>query len=116
MSHLKTIAADALGISRVCGLTTAVRWLGCIAMTMPQCRQTRNLQPADRRMGDGPFSVARSGARARLGGPQVFSGIREIWVRDVYLRGDYLRIPRGASVVDLGANMGNFTCLALAQH
>jgi FkbM family methyltransferase len=46
----------------------------------------------------------------------VFSGIREIWVRDVYLKNNYLKIARGALVVDLGANMGNFTHLALAQH
>lgn len=67
-------------------------------------------------MGNGPFDVNREGARAKLTGRQVFSGIREIWVRDVYLEGNYLKIPPGSLVVDLGANMGNFTSLALAQH
>jgi FkbM family methyltransferase len=67
-------------------------------------------------MGDGPFEVSRKSARAKLLGPQVFSGIREIWVRDVYLKNDYLKIAPGATVVDLGANLGNFTNLALAQH
>jgi FkbM family methyltransferase len=67
-------------------------------------------------MGNGPFRVSRQGARAMLTGTQVFSGIREIWVRDVYLMHNYLDIPPGALVVDLGANLGNFTHLALAQH
>ena len=67
-------------------------------------------------MGCGPFTVVREGARARLTGQQVFSGIREIWVRDVYLKNNYLDIPPGALVIDLGANIGNFTSLALAQH
>ena len=67
-------------------------------------------------MGDGPFPVARGTARAELRGPQVFSGVREIWVRDVYLKDDFLQISRGALVVDFGANVGNFTNLALAQH
>jgi FkbM family methyltransferase len=67
-------------------------------------------------MGRGPFAVVRRGARAMLAGEQVFSGIREIWVRDVYLKNDYLDIPPGALVIDLGANLGNFTNLALAQH
>jgi FkbM family methyltransferase len=67
-------------------------------------------------MGHGPFSVVRQGAGAKLTGEQVFSGIREIWVRDVYLKNNYLEIPPGALVIDLGANMGNFTNLALAQH
>ena len=48
-------------------------------------------------------------------GRQVISGIREIWVRNVYLRHGYLCIGPRAVVVDLGANMGNFTLLALAH-
>jgi FkbM family methyltransferase len=116
VNHLQTIAADAIGIAEACGWRVAVRWLFCIALTLPECIRTRNLQPADRRMGDGPFVVTRSGARAKLCGRQVFSGVREIWVRDVYLKNDFLKIPDAALVVDLGANMGNFTNLALAQH
>ena len=116
LTHLKVIARDAAGIGRVCGWLVALRWIGCIAWTLPLCRRSANLQPADRLMGDGPFLVRRGSARARLTGVQVFSGIREIWVRDVYLKGDYLRVPPGALVVDFGANLGNFTALALAQH
>jgi FkbM family methyltransferase len=116
VKHLKIILSDARGIARACGLGIAVLWLWSIVRTFGECRRVRNLQPADRRMGDGPFRVHRAGARAVLTGTQVFSGIREIWVRDVYLKDDYLKIPPGACVVDLGANLGNFTSLALAQH
>lgn len=116
MNYLKTIVNDARGIAMRCGWLVALRWVWCIALTLPICIKSRNLQPADRRMGNGPFLVDRHGARARLTGQQVFSGIREIWVRDVYLKDDFLSIRKGALVVDLGANLGNFTSLALAQH
>jgi FkbM family methyltransferase len=116
LNYLKTIGRDAKGIAITCGWWVALRWLWCILLTFLECLKVRNLQPADRRMGEGPFAVTRQGARAKLAGPQVFSGIREIWVRDVYLKNNYLKIRPGALVIDLGANMGNFTNLALAQH
>jgi FkbM family methyltransferase len=116
VNYLKTIARDARGIAVTCGWSVALRWLWCILRTFSECLKTRNIQPADRRMGNGPFTVVRQGARAKLAGQQVFSGIREIWVRDVYLKNNYLKIPPGALVIDLGANIGNFTSLALAQH
>ena len=55
------------------------------------------------------------GARARLTGDHVLTGIREIWVRDVYLGHGYLTIPPSGTVVDLGTNMGALTTLALAH-
>jgi FkbM family methyltransferase len=116
MNYLKIILKDARGIATRCGWPVALRWLWCVLATLPACMRSHNLQPADLRMGNGPFLVSRNGARAKLAGQQVFSGIREIWVRDVYLKNDYLRISPGALVVDLGANLGNFTSLALAQH
>jgi FkbM family methyltransferase len=116
MNHLEKIASDARGIALRCGWFIALKWVGCIALTWRACAKVGNLQPADLKMGNGPFFVSRNGATARLIGQQVFSGIREIWVRDVYLKNDYLSISRGALVVDLGANLGNFTGLALAQH
>jgi FkbM family methyltransferase len=116
LNQVRAIVADARGIATVCGWLIALRWLTWIALTLPACVRSRNLQPADRRMGSGPFRVSRGASHALLSGPQVFSGIREIWVRDVYLRDDYLQIPQGAVVIDFGANLGNFTNLALAQH
>jgi FkbM family methyltransferase len=115
-AYFKLVVGDAAGIARACGPLVAARWLAFVMLAFPECLRTRNLQPADRRMGSGPFAVARRSAAARLSGPQVFSGIREIWVRDVYLSNDYLAVPRGGLVMDLGANLGNFVNLALAQH
>jgi FkbM family methyltransferase len=116
LNYFKVIARDASGLAATCGMLVAVRWLLCIVLTLPQCLKSRNLQPADIRMGNGPFVARHRGARAKLSGNRVFSGIREIWVRDVYLKDDYLSISNSAVVVDLGANLGNFTNLALAQH
>ena len=115
MKALRKIAVDAAGIARVCGLRLAVKWLFLVLVNIRTILRTKNLQVADRAMGNGPFSVCRAQARAMLTGIQVFSGLREIWVRDVYLRNDFLSFPRDALVVDLGANLGVFSALALAQ-
>lgn len=115
-NYFRVILRDASGVAASCGMLVAVRWLMFVALTFRECMRTRNLQPADIRMGNGPFLAQHRGARAKLSGNRVFSGIREIWVRDVYLKDDYLSISRSAVVVDLGANLGNFTNLALAQH
>lgn len=109
------IIRDFFGLIRVCGPTVALRWLWMIATHVRPCAAQRSLQPADLAMGQGPFAVRLRGARARLTGPKVFSAVREIWVRDVYLADGFLAIPPNALVVDLGANMGNFTLLALAH-
>jgi len=67
-------------------------------------------------MGDGPFAIAldKYNCRFQIAGPGAFSGIREIYVRDVYLRDGWLQIRPQDVVMDLGANMGNFSALALA--
>jgi FkbM family methyltransferase len=110
-----TILSDFRGLRRVCGTGAAVRWIWSIGRQFPACRAARNLQPADRAMGEGPFRARLRGAKADMVGPQVLSGIREIWVRDVYLDGGFLTISPDGRVVDLGANMGNFTMLALGH-
>jgi FkbM family methyltransferase len=110
---LRIVASDFLGLRRVCGLRVALRWLRMIVFNWRRCLATRSLQPADLAMGAGPFLARLGASRAKLVGLQVISGIREIWVRDVYLNRGMLAIPDNAVVVDLGANMGNFTMLAL---
>lgn len=73
---------------------------------------------ASRRSGHGFGAVCHSavkyGSEFKVLGSEAFSGIREMYARDVYLRGVLLNIEPGDIVVDLGANMGNFTCIALA--
>jgi len=79
--------------------------------------RSRNLLSADAWVGHGPFEVSLPTAttRFRVRGEGVISGIREMYVRDCYLRGGKLAIQDGDVVVDLGANMGNFTNMALAH-
>lgn len=66
-------------------------------------------------MGDGPIRARRGGVRAELIGVQAISGLRDLWVRDPYFDYGFLTIRDGDVVVDLGANMGNFSLLALAH-
>jgi FkbM family methyltransferase len=115
LGYLKVVLSDFIGLIRVCGLVVAAKWLLAIGLNITSCIKVRNLQPADIAMGIGPFRVRFGKAHAFLTGERVISGIREIWVRDAYLGNGFLSIPPDAMVVDLGANMGNFTLLALAH-
>ena len=114
---MKTILWDLNGLLRTCGFVVAVRWL--LALICNPCRilWVRNLQVVDRWVGAGPFVIRYPTARSRFTvfGDGVLSGVREMYVRDCYLRGGTLAIRDGDTVVDLGANVGNFTNLALAH-
>lgn len=113
LTTAKKIWSDTRGLIHVAGLRFALRWLSMVAVKFTQCWRDRNLQPADQAMGNGPFDVRLRHIRSRIIGPRVTSGMREIWVRDVYTGGGFLEIHNGDMVVDLGANKGNFTALAL---
>jgi FkbM family methyltransferase len=91
----------------------ATRWHCVILGHWRECWQSGNLALADKAVGDGPFRVRRGHARAIIDGQM--GGVREIWVRDVYLKNNYLNILPNAVVVDLGAGTGDFTNLALAH-
>jgi len=114
---LKKLIGDYLGLIRVLGAGRANRWLAAVAASLPEILRVRNLQPADRAMGQGPFDIRfhDGSVRFRITGTEAFSGIREMYVRDTYLRGGTLGISDGDVVLDLGANMGNFSNLALAH-
>lgn len=114
MNNVKKLWSDFRGIASACGWGTATRWLFSIAASLPTIVRERQLSAADVRMGAGPFRVRYRGSEARLCGTRVLSGIREVWIRDVYGHGDFLDLPENALVVDLGANIGLFTILALA--
>jgi FkbM family methyltransferase len=113
---LAKLFGDFRGIARIAGVDTALRWLVCVVATLPSALKTRNLLAADRLMGNGPFRVHHAIGDALLTGESAFSGLREIWVRDVYAGGGFLRVPDHGTVVDLGANMGNFSAQALAAN
>ena len=117
MKNFQLILKDFIGLWRVCGGFVALKWLFCIAANFPKILRRKDLQPADRAMGFGPFTISyqKNKVSFKIEGPQAISGIREMYVRDTYLRGGLLQIVDGYTVVDLGANMGNFTNLALAH-
>jgi FkbM family methyltransferase len=114
---LRRLATDIWGICRIIGPAHAVRWVLAIAEHWREIAKDRNLLPADQAMGHGPFLVRKSPACKPfwITGAAAFSGIREMYVRDSYLQDGALSIADGSLVLDLGANMGNFTNLALAH-
>lgn len=114
---VKKICTDFVGLMRVCGLVIAVRWIIAVAFGVRTILRTRNLQSVDRSLGPGPFAINYPTARNQfaVSGAGVLSGVREMYVRDCYLLGGILAIRNGDNVIDLGANVGNFTNLALAH-
>jgi FkbM family methyltransferase len=115
MNFIKQILSDFKGIIKVCGFATAIKWLFFILLTLPECITHKNLQPADKMFGEGPIKVKSNYGYVHLLGGKIFSSIREIWVRNVYLKNNFIRIPDEGTVVDLGANVGAFTMLALSN-
>lgn len=95
----------------------AVAWLVSLIPRVWQVIRAGNLQPVDESLGEGPFRVRLPTVAApfRVMGTGVVSSIREMYVRDGYLRGGVLAIRDGDVCVDLGANIGNFTSMALAH-
>ena len=115
LAMVRQLFSDFNGLRSVCGNAFALRWLTQVVRHRRQCVKTRNLQPADLAFGAGPISARFGEARAQLLGNGVVTGIREIWVRDCYLGGGFLALGGDQTVVDLGANIGTFTMLALAH-
>ena len=119
LGAIAIISSDWRRLAEVVGEARASHWLASVGATFPACRKAGNLQPADRAMGSGPFRCwfrRHDGTRARavVAADGVFGNIREIWARNVYLEGGFVALPRNGVVVDLGANRGVFTMLALA--
>jgi FkbM family methyltransferase len=117
ISSAKKLFRDFYGLVRVLGFNYAIRWIFTIPFRFREILASKDLQSLDRAMGIGPFRVRmrKSGVEFQVIGSGAFSGIREMYVRDVYLKGGILEIEDGDVVMDLGANMGNFTNLALAH-
>src|SRR5262245_23121803 len=113
---LHKLLFDFFGIARVCGVPVAFNWLLSVMKNITDVIRRGDLQTADRMLGDGPFTIklTKYGAVFKIVGEGAISGIREMYVRDTYLRSGLLRINDGDTVVDLGANIGNFTNLALS--
>ena len=111
------VLGDFRGLWRVCGISVALRWLAGVVGHARAVLRSGNLQVVDRSLGPGPFFITHPACPARFTvvGDGGVSGIREMYARDCYLGGRQGLIRDGDVVVDLGANMGNFTNLALAH-
>ena len=116
MKNVIRLFKDFFGLIRVCGFPVALRWMVYVQLNLLGILKSGNLQIADFAMGDGPFNVSlkRYRCQFRIMGPCCINGIREMYVRDVYLQGGWLKFNPNDTVLDLGANMGNFTNMALA--
>jgi hypothetical protein len=98
---------------------TFAKYLSMVALQSPRILSTRSLYPADNAMrGTGVFKTW--GDRLTIdfdrdsgGGPYYPFGLaRELYCRNVYLRPFRPFTATGATVVDLGGNVGMFTALA----
>jgi FkbM family methyltransferase len=119
MLHRVTqVASDFSGLWRVCGPRVACEWLLHVAGQAGAIIRERTLQPADHAMGGQPLKINYPTCPSTFlvpGGANI-SGVREMYVRDCYLRDEALSLRDAKTVVDLGSNMGNFTNLALAHN
>lgn len=101
----------------MCGLLTTLKWFLLVLVKFPIIIRSKNLQSADMAMGKGPFAVTLKKTFfvgiPNNGGGSPFTGIREMYVRNTYLK-DKLKFSPNSLVVDLGANIGNFSNLALS--
>ena len=118
MRNLAKLYHDFRGLVRVCGLWVALRWMFYVHFHLLGILRSGNLQLADRAMGEGPFKVnlRKYKCKFKIAGPGCVAGIREMYVRDVYLGTSWLNFEPHDTVLDLGANMGNFTNMALAME
>ena len=116
MQKLAKLYKDFCGLIRICGPLFALRWMFYVTSSFFAILKSGNLQLPDSAMGDGPFKVTLKQYKChfKIKGPRCVSGIREMYVRDVYLGNGWLNVKANDVVLDLGANMGNFTNLALA--
>src|ERR1700677_2226755 len=101
MRIIRLILSDFFGLARACGWSVALQWGLTLFLHLPECKRLGNLSPADRAFGNGPVQVWRNGKSAWVIGPCVLTGVREVWVRNSYLSGNFLTIPDAAIFLDL---------------
>ncbi|MEM8836304.1 MAG: FkbM family methyltransferase [Planctomycetota bacterium] len=105
------------------GLMQYARYAGVFATSLPEVAKTRDLKVLDRKMGAKRVTMRFMGARIAFDCPTIdgilkdgtytFGIVRELCIRNVYLRhGVEERIKNAACVVDLGSNRGIFSAIA----
>lgn len=116
MKDIKKIFVDLLIMLRVLGLKNFFKYILFSILSIPEILNKKSFQCVDLKMGSGPFKINfKKNISFNVMGFGIFSGIREIFLRDVYLKRGLLQIKDHDIVVDLGANIGNFSNLALAH-
>ena len=116
---LRRFSEEIQNVSRIVPLSTTCRYLACVGGSLPAIASARKLWPADLKM--------RARVRVRYEGTDLnidcgqldrivpeqkcstFSGIREMYARNVYLRLFDLARIKWEVAIDAGGNRGMFT-------
>jgi FkbM family methyltransferase len=106
------LAQELRMLSRVLDARTFVRYLRACVAAAPEILRSKTLGPADRRMQRGRVSFAIGDGRSVLIDGSFFSGAREICGKKVYTPTHQFRFIDATVVVDVGANVGIFSCYA----
>lgn len=105
---------DVRAVCRSASAPAAARWITSFVTHLPECAKTRSLRLADQAWTrTGASFRTPSGVAISLPGAYTL-GAREMYCRNVYLRGG-LTMPTEGWVVDLGANCGLFSVWAAAS-
>lgn len=116
MKKIRNLSYDLIGFYRICGLKFTLKYLYHLTLNILKVIKRGDLIIVDRLMGIGPFKICfKQNINFKIQGFGSVSGIRELYIRDVYLRNGKIKISDGDFILDLGANMGNFTNLALSH-
>lgn len=114
-AQIKRLFQEVAAVSKVCGPGAGARFGLASLTSIFAILQEKTLHPADRKMG--AVSVSYRGAQIEFPTDRLdaqnsvendspaFGTVREIFARDVYLRG-FKSLPPIGSMLDLGANRG----------
>lgn len=116
MKNIKKFISDLVAINKVLGPLFLIKFILKTLSSFSTIIKYKSLQVVDLKMGSGPFNIKyNQNVSFWIQGNGIFSGIREMFLRDVYFKKGLLKIKDNDIVVDLGANIGNFSNLALAH-
>jgi predicted RNA methylase len=125
MNSINRLARELAGLGRMLSFWTMARYITRMGLSLPSVLTSRSLTPVDRKM-SGTVVMSYKGVKItvpldevdRLTGADdspAFSGIREMFASDVYMRAFRDSVPM-STVIDLGANRGMFSLLALTAY
>lgn len=107
--------SDLVAVCRHADGATSRAYLGAILTSLPEIIRTSSLVPADAKMAGRTCSFRpQPGCVVRVDGGD-FSAAREMYCRRVYFARPGFEIAPGETVVDLGANIGLFTTMAVVS-